>query len=166
MSTADLQRAKVYEAEALVRRIFDRSADFPIVEVAGSRITLPPERKFATLESVQAYVDQVLALNWVGERWSRASLPVAVRSRAGQGGAHYERIPPVIAVPLHRGGTAWALRELVVLHEISHHLAEQDEVHHGRQFTGRMVDLVDGIVGAEAAFLLRVTLLDVGAGVG
>lgn len=166
MSTVDLQRAKVYEAEALVRRIFDRSADFPMVEVAGSRVTLPPELKFASVESVQTYTDRVLALNWVRDRWCRSSLPVAVRSRAGRDRAHYERVPPTIAIPLHRGGSAWALREMVVLHEISHHLAHEDEVHHGRQFTGRMVELVDGVVGAEAAFLLRVTLLDVGAEIG
>jgi putative metallohydrolase (TIGR04338 family) len=166
VTASDLQRARVYEAEALVRRIFDRSADFPILEVAGSRITLPPECRFASIDSVQAYVDRVLALNWIRERWNRSSLPVSVRSRAGQERAHYEREPPVIAVPLHRGGAAWALRELVVLHEISHHLADAGEVDHGPQFTGRMVELVEGILGPEAAFLLRVTLLDVGARVG
>lgn len=166
MRAADLQRSKVYEAEALVRRIFDRSTDFPMVKVAGSSMTLPPERKFASLESVQSYVDRVLALNWIRTRWHRSSLPVAVRSRAGQERAHYERLPPVIAVPLHRRGAAWALRELVVLHEISHHLAAEGEVDHGPLFTGRMVELVDGIVGPEAAFLLRVTLLDVGARIG
>lgn len=166
MTSADLQRAKVYEAEALVRRIFDRSAEFPMVEVANSRVTLPPERKFASLDSLQTYVDRVLALNWIRERWDRSSVPVRVRSRAGQQRAHYERTPAVIAVPLHRGGTAWALRELVVLHEIAHHLAEAQEVDHGPLFTGRLIQLVDGVIGAEAAFLLRVMFLDVGAQVG
>ena len=166
MTEPDRQRSKVYEAEALVRRIFDRSAEYPIVEVAGSRLTLPPERKFASLESVQAYVDRVLALNWIVARWPRAARPITVRARAGQQRAHYERLPAVVAVPLHRGGTAWALRELVVLHEISHHLAADHESAHGAAFTERLVELVDGVVGPEAAFLLRVTLLDVGAQVG
>ena len=166
MTAPDRQRSKVYEAEALVRRIFDRSHDYPIVEVAGSRLTLPPERKFGTLDSVQTYVDRVLALNWVLERWPRAGPTVTVRARAGQARAHYERIPPTIAVPLHHGGSAWALRELVVLHEISHHLAADDEPDHGSAFTGRMVELVDGVIGAEAAFLLRVTLMDVGVEIG
>ena len=58
----DRQRARVYDAENLVHRIFDRSADFPVIEVAGSRLTLPVERHFATIESVQTYVDAVLAL--------------------------------------------------------------------------------------------------------
>jgi putative metallohydrolase (TIGR04338 family) len=136
--TADRQRTRVYDAEALVRRMFDRSVDYPVVDVAGSHLTLPPERRFASLESVQRYVDAVLGLRWVRERWPRADVPVSVRSRAGQSRAHYERFPAVIAVPLHEGGHAWALRELVVLHE----------------------------VGEEAAFLLRVTLLESGAAVG
>ena len=164
---ADRQRSKVYEAEALMRRIFDRSVDFPIVDVAGSHVTLPPERKFASLESVQTYVDAVLALRWIRARWPRASAPVFLRGRAGQSKAHYERFPGVIAVPLHDGGSAWALRELVVLHELAHHLAPTvDEAPHGPEFTERMVELVSGIVGDEAGFLLRVTLLDLGVAVG
>ncbi len=165
--TTDRQRTKVYEAEALVRRIFDRSVDYPMVDVAGSHLTLPPERRFASLESVQRYVDAVLALAWVGARWRRTSVPILVRVRAGQTRAHYERLPAVIAVPLHEGGSAWALRELVLLHEIAHHLADAaDEPAHGADFTGRMVELVGGIVGDEAALLLRVTLMESGAAVG
>lgn len=163
----DGQRSRVYDAEALVRRIFDRSADYPVVDVAGSHVTLPPERKFAALDSVQRYVDAVLALTWVRARWPRASIAITVRARAGQTRAHYERLPAVIAVPLHQGGHAWALRELVLLHEIAHHLADDaDEPAHGADFTGRLVELVGSIVGEEAAFLLRVTLLESGAVVG
>jgi putative metallohydrolase (TIGR04338 family) len=165
--TTDSQRTRVYEAEALVRRIFDRAVDFPVVDVAGSHLTLPPERKFASLESVQTYVEAVLRLRWVAQRWPRAALPVLLRARAGQTRAHYERFPGVVAVPLHQGGQAWALRELVLLHELAHHLAEDaDEPAHGADFTGRMVELVGGIVGDEAAFLLRVTLLESGVAVG
>lgn len=165
--TTDGQRSRVYDAEALVRRMFDRSVDYPIVDVAGSHLTLPPERKFATLESVQVYVEAVLALRWVRQRWQRAAAPVVLRARAGQSRAHYERFPGVIAVPLHHAGTAWALRELVVLHELAHHLADDaGETAHGADFAGRMVELVGGIVGDEAAFLLRVTLLESGAAIG
>ena len=162
MTVVDRQRSRVYEAEALVRRIFDRSVDYPTVEVAGSHLTLPPERKFASLVSLQSYVDAVLGLNWVRQRWTRAALGVVVRARAGQGRAHYERIGAVMAVPLHSGGRAWALREFVVLHELAHHLADDHEPAHGSAFAGRLVELVAGIIGEEAALLLRVTLLDCG----
>jgi len=117
------QRGALYAAEDQVARILDRSAEFPVVEVAGSHLTLPPERHFAELASVQRYVDQILALGWVQERWpGPASRPVLVRERRGASRAHYEPAGGVMALPLHRGGTAWALRELVVLHEIAHHL--------------------------------------------
>lgn len=156
----------MYEAEHLVQRIFDRAADHPAVEVAGSTVVLPPERKFGDLAGVQRFVDAVLQLPWVSARWPRAGVPVAVRARAGTSRAHYERPGAVIAVPVERPGR-WALRELVVLHELAHHLAPDDsEVDHGPEFTGRLVELVGGTVGPEAALLLRVTYGDVGVRVG
>lgn len=162
----DGQRAKVYEAENLVHRIFDRSADFPVVEVADSRLTLPVERHFATLESVQAYVDAVLASAAVRARWPRAHLPVAVRERSGQQQADYQRLTAVLALPLHAGNRAWALRELVILHELAHHLADTEEEAHGPAFTERLIALTGEIVGEEAGFLLRSTMWDNGVRIG
>ena len=158
----DAQRSRVYDAEHLVHRLFDRSGEYPMIEVAGSRLTLPVERRFASINSVKSYVDQVLALGWVRATWARAGVPVVVRGRAGDSQAHYERAGAVMAVPTHRGNSAWAMRELVVLHELSHHLADGPEVAHGPEFVNRMLTVVDGIIGPEAALLLRVTLLDVG----
>ena len=66
----------------LVRTMFDRADQRGLrsVEVMGSTITLPVERKFGSVESVQAYCDQLLGLNWVRETWTRATIPVSVRS--------------------------------------------------------------------------------------
>ncbi len=158
----DAQRSKVYAAEHLVHRIFDRSAEYPIVQVVGSHLTLPPERRFGSIDAVQGYVDKVLALTWVRSAWPRAAVPVRVRERAGSTQAHYERDGAVMAVPGHGSGSAWALRELVVLHELAHHLADGAEPAHGGPFVDRLLTLVDGVVGAEAALLLRITLLDCG----
>ena len=149
-----------------MHRIFDRSADYPVVDVAGSRITLPVERKFASIDSVQRYVDGVLALPWVASTWDRATAPVRVRERSGEGQAHYQRIGSIMAVPGYRAGSGWALRELVILHELAHHLAPGIESAHGGPFVDRLLTLVDGIVGPEAALLLRVTMLDVGVRIG
>ena len=162
----DGQRGKVYEAENLVHRIFDRSVDYPVVEIAGSRLTLPPERRFGSIDSVQDYVDKVLALNWVRTTWVRAGVPVRVRERTGSTQAHYERAGAIMAVPGHRSGSGWALRELVILHEMAHHLAEGPEPAHGGPFLDRLLTMVDGVVGAEAALLLRITLLDCGVRIG
>ena len=146
-----------------MHRIFDRSADFPVVEVAGSRLTLPVERHFATLESVQTYVEAVLALPTVQATWPRAAVPVAVRERRGQQQADYQRLTATLALPLHAGNRAWALRELVILHELAHHLAQvENEEAHGPAFTARLIALTGLVVGEEAGFLLRTTMWDLG----
>lgn len=170
MSVRDAQRAKVYDAEGLVRRMFDRADEHGVrtVELYGSRITLPIERRFASVESVQSYVDRVLGLNWVRARWGRAAVPVSVRARAGSAAAHYETERAVLAVPLHTGETAWALRELVILHELAHHLepAGRECAAHGPEFCSRYLDLVEEIIGPEAALVLRTSLLGCGVALG
>ncbi|MFR9750402.1 TIGR04338 family metallohydrolase [Nocardia sp. 004] len=170
MTVRDTQRAKVYDAEQLVRGVFDRADEHHTraVELYGSQLTLPIERRFASVESVQSYADKVLSLVWIRARWSRAAVPVLVRARAGRTAAHYEPAEGVLAVPVHVGGTAWALRELVVLHELAHHLAPDAEsvAPHGPEFCSRYIDLVDGVIGPEAALLLRTTMLGCGVRLG
>ncbi|MTE14701.1 TIGR04338 family metallohydrolase [Nocardia aurantiaca] len=166
MAVRDGQRSRVYDAEGLVRGMFDRADEFGTrtVELHGSHLTLPIERRFASVESVQAYVDRVLTLNWVRAQWDRAVIPVTVRARAGAKAAHYETTGSVLAVPLHVRGTAWALRELVILHELAHHLEpETTEVApHGPEFCARYLELADGVIGPEAALLLRTTMYSCG----
>jgi putative metallohydrolase (TIGR04338 family) len=166
---ADRDRSKVYEAEALVRRLIDRSAEFPTIEVAGSRITLPVERRFGSVSSVQAYLDAVLAHPQVLGGWpDRAAVPVTVRRRRGLGQAHYEFATATIAVPTamsDAGGTAWAMRELVVLHELAHHLTGAptgSRAAHGREFRSVLLDLVELLVGPELRLLLLVSYSDGG----
>ena len=170
MSARDTQRSRIYEAESVVRRIFDRAdrGTTRQIELLGSHLTLPVERRFASVESVQDYADRVLALNWVRARWPRASVPVTVRARAGTTAAHYEPATNTLAVPTRGGESRWALRELVVLHELAHHLepAGAGLAPHGPEFVERYLILVDEIVGTEAAFVLRTTLAENGVRVG
>jgi putative metallohydrolase (TIGR04338 family) len=146
----DTQRAKVYAAEEFVRTLFDRAAEHGnnVVEFFGTQLTLPPEGRFATVTAVQRYVDEVLA--HVG-----ADRPLTVRARRGVTAAHYERSDDgaTIAVPDHR--STWALRELVVLHEIAHHLSEA-EPPHGPEFVATFCELAERVMGPEVAHVLRV----------
>jgi putative metallohydrolase (TIGR04338 family) len=84
--------------------------------------------------------------------------PVSVRARKGQMKAHYEAESQVIAIPLD---TAWAARESVVLHELTHHIVMSsygtDDPAHGPRFTSSMCTLVECTLGPEAALLLRAT---------
>ena len=75
-SARDSQRSKVYAAEEFVRTLFDRAAEHGSnsVEFFGAQLTLPPEARFGSLDAVQRYVDDVLALP-------------AVRRRVARGGA-------------------------------------------------------------------------------
>jgi len=166
----DTDRAAVYEAENLVRRLLDRSAEFPVIEVAGSRITLPVERRFGSVESVQTYVDTALAIPAVRERWpDRSTCRCTVRRRRGSSQAHYEFAGAVIAVPTaisDRRGTAWAMREMVVLHELAHHLLGELDAIHGKGFRESMLDLVDILLGPELRLLLLVSYADAAAASG
>ena len=161
MTTRDTQRGKVYAAESLIRRVFDRAnqTGCRTLELHGSRITLPVERRFASTDSIQAYVDAVLALGWVRAEWRRAELPVHVRVRRGQAQAHYERATATIAIPPHERNRAWAMREFVVLHELAHHLESDPSLApHGPGFIARFARLVSELIGPEAGLLLHSTM--------
>lgn len=156
MTSRDTQRSKVYAAEEFVRTLFDRAGEHGnrAIEFFGTNLTLPPEARFSSIESVQRYVDDVLALGSVRARWPDAA-SLTVRPRRGLTAAHYERdgVVAVIAVPERR--TTWALRELVVLHEVAHHLCDTDPPH-GPEFVATFCELAQAVMGPEVAHVLRV----------
>lgn len=162
MSVRDTQRSRVYAAEEFVRLLFARAAEHHsrTVDFFGERITLPPEARFASLESLQRYLDDVLALPAVAARWPDAG-PIAVRARRSAAGAHYENIGGrgVIAVP-DNVPLGWAMRELVVLHETAHHLCassgSEEGAAHGPDFTATFCELAALVMGPEAGHVLRV----------
>jgi putative metallohydrolase (TIGR04338 family) len=137
--------------------LFDRAAErgSPAVEFFGTQLTLPPEGRFGSVASVQRYVDEVLALPSVRKRWPDMS-PLNVRPRRAATAAHYENHDGagVIAVP-DRDTADWALRELVVLHEVAHHLC-QAEPPHGPEFVATICELTELVMGPELGHVLRV----------
>jgi putative metallohydrolase (TIGR04338 family) len=156
-SARDSQRAKVYAAEDFVRTMFDRAAEHgsPTVEFFGTQLTLPPEGRFGSVASVQRYVDDVLALPAVRQHWPEAS-PLRVRARRAATAAHYENHDGagIIAVPEHDTAD-WAMRELVVLHEVAHHLCRAQPAH-GVDFVATMCTLTELVMGPELGHVLRV----------
>ena len=151
----DTQKSPAYHAEFMLRSLMDNAYEAPTLDFFGSTLTLPQERKFGNVENVQAYVDRVLSLNWVRATWPTASDQVRVRERKGQHVAHYSPGSCEIAVPVL---TTWALREVVVLHEIAHHLTPADPGH-GPEFTGVVRALLTEIIGPEVG-LVFTWLLD------
>jgi putative metallohydrolase (TIGR04338 family) len=146
----DTQRAKVYAAEEFVRTLFDREAERGkrVVDFFGTQQTLPPEGRIGSVAAVQRYVDDVLA--HVG-----AAHPLTVRPRRGATAAHYERLGNDATIAVPDGRSTWALRELVVLHEIAHHLSDADPPH-GPEFIATFCDLAETVMGPEVAHVLRV----------
>jgi putative metallohydrolase (TIGR04338 family) len=153
--TRDTQKQKVYDAEYLVRDILTSmdTTDVRTFDFYGSSLVVPIERKFGDLEGVQRYVNAVLALNWVRDTWEHATLPITVRARKGVRFAQYFPLVSVMAVPPHKRGNSWAMREIIILHETAHHLAPRGE-HHGPEFTGIFLRLVTEIIGQEVGLLL------------
>ncbi len=156
MTSRDTQRAKVYAAEEFVRTLFDRASQHGnrAVDFFGTQLTLPPEGRFASVPAVQRYVDDVLAHAAVRQRWPGAG-NLTVRPRRGATSACYElsEDAATIAVPEQRG--SWALRELVVLHEIAHHVSNA-EPPHGHEFVATFCELAEAVMGPEVAHVLRV----------
>lgn len=146
-----------------MRTLFDRAAERGLrdVEFFGARLTLPPEARFASVEAVQRYVDEVLGLPAVRSRWPDAAA-LTVRTRRGATAAHYENRSGtgVIAVSGQRGRD-WAMRELVVLHEIAHHLSDTRPPH-GPEFVATFGGLAELVMGPELGYVLRVVFANAG----
>ena len=97
----------------------------------------------------------MLALPAVRQQWPEVS-PPAVRARRAATAAHYENHDGagVIAVP-DRDTADWAMRELVVLHEVAHHLCRALPAH-GAEFVATMCTLAALVMGPEVGHVLRV----------
>lgn len=152
----DSQRSKVYAAQNVLHWLFDSTVQTgnPMVTINGVTVTLPPEAKFACLDSIQAYLTKVMHLPPV-EAYKRFT-PV-VRQRRSAKKAHYQA--GTIAVPIQREGK-WAQRELVVLHELAHHLAPGDQ--HGPMFALTFISLLGAVMGPEVELIARMVFIDNG----
>lgn len=144
----DSLRESVYQAERQVFHVLERPGD---VDFFGSKLTIASEVWFKSIEEIQTYVNnaiEAIASDWVG------LTPVLVRQRKGQTKAHYEYENQTIAIPTQ---TNWAMREMVVLHEIAHHLTWFDEPRaeaHGLEYVANYLYLVSQFMGEEVALLL------------
>lgn len=131
------------------------------MELCGSTLTIPEERKFASVETIQRYVDTVLRLPNVRRRWPRVGRDVRVVGTKARPHAHYDPAVREIHVPTHGPVTSisWAMRETVILHEIAHHL-EHDG--HGPRWRGAFCYLLEDCVAPEAGFMMTVFMSEEG----
>jgi putative metallohydrolase (TIGR04338 family) len=159
--TADYGRTAVYAAEQQLCRVLDRFPKGEPLELFGSQVVLPVETKFNGLTEVQTYLQQVLKQPDLIRVFGELEVP-AIRERRGQTKAHYEYETQMIALPLERG---WALREIVVLHELAHYIVHQKYPKaqaHGREFARTHRLLIEWMLGVEVAWLLGIAFADAG----
>lgn len=112
----DTQTSRVYGSERELRRW---------LEVQNP----PVEARFPDIPSAQRYVDDVLARPWP-EYHGVSGSKVTVVGRHSVGTAHYwsSRIElPVVGHDVD--DRRWALREIVLLHEIAHHFVGVEQGH-------------------------------------
>jgi putative metallohydrolase (TIGR04338 family) len=160
----DTQRQRLYDAEAQVCRQLElAAAGARLIEVAGSTLAPRLEVRFGSMAAAQAYVDRVRGLPAYAAIFPVAArVPIRVRLRAGDRAAHYEA-PGTIALHEPVTGAAWALRELVVLHELAHHGQHHDHepgAPHGPAYAGALLRLVGAVMGPEVGLLLMSAFAD------
>lgn len=144
----DTERARVYSADHRLQTLLDNQHRTPTVRIAGSTLTVPSERKFADLPSIQRYVSQHLPL-----------LGIKVRARKGTTRAHYEPNTNTIAIPVSATGR-WAMRETVVLHECAHAVNRYHWPAHGQAFQHAFAILLSDVMSPEVGLIYRISLSD------
>lgn len=153
MSTCrDQQKARVYGAEQTLRAMYDRGTGSPIQLQHGIVVQLEPEDRFTSLADVQIYIDRVTSHPDVIAAYGHRGR-VTVRERKGGKWAHYENDNKVIAI--NTSETGWALREIVILHELAHAFNCGRGAAHGREFRQTFIGLVEIMMGPQAALALR-----------
>ncbi|MCX8526981.1 MAG: TIGR04338 family metallohydrolase, partial [Candidatus Nanopelagicales bacterium] len=155
----DSLRSAIYEAEDRWSALLDHGG---VLDFFGSRLTLPVQRRFGSVETMQMYADWVLAHPDVVAAYG-AQPGVTVRARAGQARAHYEPQTATIAIPMD---ARWAAREAVVLHELAHHVAVHDtDAWHSTSYAAAMLVMTHAVLGPEATLVLRAGYEDAGISV-
>ena len=157
----DIGRTALYAAEGQLCRILDRYPSGESLELFGSKVVLPKEQKFSNLEQYASYVATLLQNEHVQNEFGVFAGP-QFRERRGQAKAEYEFKTTTIALPLEN---VWALREIVILHEVAHYLVHQ--IHplaqsHGPEFARTHLRLLEINLGPEVAWLLGIAYTDAG----
>lgn len=152
--------ARIYEAEYVLQKTFDRYWEGTEIIIHGVPVVLPRERKFVHVSEVQQYVQDFLRDPGVIKKYGL--LPqVKVRDRKGERAAHYDTVRNEIAIPCQ---AAWACRELVVLHELAHHVQYQrsiiKKIVHNQEFMDIYVELLAIRMNEHARFVAQMCFID------
>lgn len=143
----------VYGTEFEIRDLLRNSEKSEVFsyDFYGHKMQLPRERNFADLASIQAYVTAVCSLAQVRRAFPNLR-PPTVSERRGAAYADYTPMKNEIRIHTKDRDHRWAMREIVVLHELAHACAVVDD--HGPRFRGAFVYLVGEAMGPELATIM------------
>lgn len=138
----DSQKSKVYEAEGVLSKF--KSAHAQRLLETKTVYTYNKEER-VTIQSCQAYVDDLLQQRWFQSRWGRRTIEVAWKAYGSATGHTSGKIclPP------------WARTEQVILHEVAHTLVRSTVAAHGPEFAATLLVLAENRLGKDAAAALR-----------
>lgn len=145
----DFQVSRLYEAEYRIRDyVRDKKFRFPF--------------------DAEPYVDKILKSSFVKQNyddvWGEEVTVRPQKKRVRDAQYWGYELHGEIYLPVTED--RWALRELVVLHEVAHHLGKHqfnDQAAHGPQFAKRFLDLVGEFVkSSKAQEQLRISFQDKG----
>jgi len=131
----DSQRQKLYDAEV--------HAEVRMETVIGKEIG-----RLFSLEEIQKFVDKLVASVWFRKRFGQHS--IKVKDKKGCGGASAQICSGIIRFSKD------SRRMMIILHEVAH-IAKKLGAgsHHGRFFARTFLELVEHVIGREAAKILK-----------
>jgi len=149
-------KEKIYQVEFALRDILDVANEGDrTYRIAGMELTMPVEYKFGELDHIQKYANAVIR-DYNGRHDTRHNKVRVVEGRKSlHRKAYYTHSMARITLPQRDRGS-WAWRQVVVLHEIAHHLASCHG--HGVEFARVMLDLLENYVGPQAGLVYMILL--------
>lgn len=123
----------------------------PAITLDGIALTMPPETRFTSIKSIQTYVSTVRSLESLAH-YPRASVHVRIGTHEDTSMAFYNGSERLISLP--KKPSTWAMRELVVLHELTHHFTIGER--HGPRFAASMLEVLREVMGPEVELALRI----------
>ena len=150
---ATKEKHLVYNTEFEIRHLLETAEKREVwsYDFYGHKMQLPRERNFADVESIQRYVAAVCDLSQVRATFPSLRTPEVVERRGGRF-ADYVPLKNQIRIHTRERNQRWAMREVVVLHELAHACSPGDS--HGKNFRGAFVYLVGEAMGPELATIM------------
>lgn len=154
----DFQRKRLYRAEQAVREFSVQSdKNEGWIEFMNVEMFLQRELWFRSTDDIEEYLRRVMRTKWYKRVCPKSYVTqqIAVETHGAHFHAHYYYDGTMKFPPWPKPGITNELhRELVVLHELAHHVTPLRYAGHGAEFSGNFLYIVTNKLGPEYGALL------------